>query len=90
MIKKSSVRHQNSNQSPFYYQIRKVKFFNKDEQIFAFCEVREFPYFYTAPLAQLVELLTLNQQVAGSNPAGCTILTQKRNISADLCKPVRF
>ena len=30
-------------------------------------------YICNAPLAQLVEHLTLNQQVAGSSPAGCTI-----------------
>lgn len=35
-------------------------------------EDRKIPYFYPATLAQLVEHLTLNQQVAGSNPAGCT------------------
>lgn len=35
-------------------------------------EERIIPYFYPATLAQLVEHLTLNQQVAGSNPAGCT------------------
>ncbi len=28
--------------------------------------------FLRAPLAQLAEHLTLNQQVAGSTPAGCT------------------
>lgn len=31
-----------------------------------------FSYFCSASIAQLVEHLTLNQQVAGSNPAGCT------------------
>lgn len=29
-------------------------------------------YFCTASLAQLVEHMTLNHQVAGSSPAGCT------------------
>ena len=32
----------------------------------------DFPYFCAASLAQLVEHLTLNQQVTGSSPVGCT------------------
>jgi hypothetical protein len=35
------------------------------------------------PLAQLVEQLTLNQLVAGSNPAGLTIIYQRINTIND-------
>ncbi len=37
-----------------------------------------FIYFCPAPLAQLVEHMTLNHQVAGSSPAGCTLKRESR------------
>ena len=40
--------------------------------IVRFCGKLKFPYFCPASLAQLAEHLTLNQQVGGSNPPGCT------------------
>ena len=72
MIQKSFIRHRNSNQSLFKMKISVVKSLSKGDEKIAFCHVIEIFYFYTAPLAQLVEHLTLNQQVAGSSPAGCT------------------
>ena len=41
-----------------------------------------------APVAQLVEHLTLNQGVQGSNPCGCT--KRKRNLPLFCCLPMHY